>query len=67
MKRKRNPVSTIHPTLEAKVRADQDALVELESLAAEGLASGHPIDVGPDYWEKKHRQLDERLKRTKSW
>jgi len=58
---------TVEAYLERLVRADQNALAELESLAAEGLASGAPIDAGPDYWEKKHRQLDERLKRTKSW
>lgn len=33
----------------------------LEALALEGLYSGEPIDVGPSYWEDKHRRLDERL------
>ncbi|MBI5283223.1 MAG: hypothetical protein HY858_16180 [Candidatus Solibacter usitatus] len=70
---------TIHPDLEAKLRAqaeaagitvemyierlahdDRVALEELESLALEGLNSGDPIEMGPDYWEEKHRRLDER-------
>jgi hypothetical protein len=43
--------------------ADQSAEEELEGLALEGLASGEPIQVEPRYWEEKHRQLDERLKK----
>ena len=50
--------------LERLVSADQTAEEELESLAVEGLTSGAPIEVGPGYWEKKHRRLDERLNRT---
>lgn len=57
---------TVETYLERLVRADQEGLQELESLAVEGLASGDPIAVGPGYWEEKHRRLDERLKRTKS-
>ncbi len=77
---------TIHPDLEAKLRAaaqaqgltleayverlvgtDQDARkaeAELEALALEGLNSGEPVEVGPGYWEEKHRRLDESLKKT---
>jgi hypothetical protein len=44
------------------VNADQSAEEELEELALEGLHSGEPIEVGPGYWEEKHRRLDERLK-----
>ena len=74
---------TIHPELEAKLRAraeaagvtietyieriahdDQAAEEELEALALEGLNSGDPIEVGPGYWEEKHRRLEERLKKT---
>jgi hypothetical protein len=74
---------TIHPELEAKLRAraeaagvtvetyieriardDQAAEEELENLAADSLNSGDPIDVGPGYWEEKHRRLEERLKKT---
>jgi hypothetical protein len=74
---------TIHPELEAKLRAraeaagisveayieriagdEQAAEEELETLAIEGLKSGEPMEVGPGYWEEKHRRLDERLKKT---
>jgi hypothetical protein len=50
--------------VERLVKADQSAEEELESLALEGLNSGDPIQVGPGYWEAKHQQLDERLKKT---
>jgi hypothetical protein len=43
------------------VRADQTAEDELETLAIEGLESGEPIEIGPAYWEEKHRKSDERL------
>ncbi|HEY6971527.1 MAG TPA: hypothetical protein VJA94_20120 [Candidatus Angelobacter sp.] len=55
---------TVEAYLERLVQADQEALAEVESLAAEGLASGEPIEVDPGYWQEKHRSLDERLKRT---
>ena len=46
------------------VRAERQAEDELEALALEGLNSGQPIEVGPGYWEDKHRRLDERLNKT---
>ena len=55
---------TVEAYLERLLRADQQAADELEALALEGLNSGEPIEVGPGYWEKKHRRLDERLKKT---
>ncbi len=55
---------TVSAYVERLVGADQAAEEELESLAREGLNSGAPIDVGPGYWEEKHRRLGERLKRT---
>ena len=55
---------TITAYLERLVQADQIAVDELESLAIDGLNSGDPIEVGPGYWEEKHRRLDERLKKT---
>jgi hypothetical protein len=48
--------------LERLIHIGQSAEEELESLALEGLNSGDPIQVGPDYWEEKHRRLEERLK-----
>ena len=55
---------TVSAYVERLVGADQFAEEALESLALEGLNSGAPIEVGPGYWEEKHRRLDERLKRT---
>jgi hypothetical protein len=47
-----------------QVKADESGERELESLALEGLNSGEPIEVGPGYWEEKHRRLDERIEKT---
>jgi hypothetical protein len=55
---------TVEAYVERLVSADQMAEEELEALALEGVNSGEPIAVGPDYWPEKHRLLDERLKRT---
>jgi hypothetical protein len=50
--------------VERLVNADQAAEGVLESLALEGLNSGDPIEVGPGYWEEKHRRLDESMNKT---
>jgi hypothetical protein len=55
---------TVSAYVESLVNADQAAEEELETLALEGVNSGRAIEVGPGYWEEKHRRLDERLKRT---
>ena len=47
----------------ARQRDDQSAIDELESLALEGINSGEPLSVGPDYWQEQLRRLDERLQR----
>jgi len=57
---------SIEAYLERLVQADQQGMEELEALALEGLESGAPIEVGPSYWQEKHRQLDERLKKTET-
>jgi hypothetical protein len=57
---------SVEAYLERLLRAERDAVSELESLATEGLTSGDPIEVGPRYWEEKHRSLDERLNRSQS-
>ena len=49
--------------VERLINADQAGEEELESLVLEGLNSGSPIEVGPSYWEEKHRRLDDRLKK----
>jgi|GEM_PF-888527 len=38
---------------------------ELTTLALEGLQSGEPNEIGPDYWPAKHRRLEERLNKTR--
>jgi hypothetical protein len=55
---------TVSAYIERLVSADRAAEEELELLALEGLNSGESTEVGPQYWEEKHRRLDERLKRT---
>jgi len=52
---------TVEAYLKRLLRAEQDAVGEIESLAIEGLNSGDPIEVDPCYWEEKHRRLNERL------
>lgn len=53
---------TVEAYLERLVKADREALKELENLALEGLNSGEAIVPGPEYWADKHRRLDERFK-----
>ena len=55
---------TVEQYLEHLVRLDQDARDELEALTLEGINSGPAIEPGPEYWETKHRRLDDRLKKT---
>jgi len=52
---------TVAAYVERLVTADQAAQEEIESLAMEGLSSGDPIEIGPRYWEEKHRELNDRL------
>jgi len=49
------------------LREDQKRRAEekLEALLLEGLNSGKPIDVTPEYWEKKRQQLIERHRTKK--
>lgn len=44
------------------LRQDQQRRAEqrLEALLLEGLNSGDPIEITPEYWENKRRQLVER-------
>ena len=53
---------TIEDYLERLVSADERAEQELTALALEGIDSGEPLEVTSDYWQAKHRRLDERLK-----
>lgn len=52
---------TVEAYVERLLRSEQAAEDELEALALDGLNSGEPIEVGPGYWEEKHRRLDQRL------
>jgi len=56
----------IEAYLERLVLADQQGIEELEALALAEIESGAPIEAGPSYWHEKHRQLDERLKKTET-
>jgi hypothetical protein len=55
---------TVEAYVERLLLLEELADSELESLALEGLESGDPIVTSADYWEQKHRHLDERLKKT---
>ena len=57
---------TVEAYIERLVRADERAEEELTALALEGLNSGEAVEGSADYWEGKHRRLDERLKKTGS-
>ena len=55
---------TVEAYIERLLRAEEEAVREVENLALEGLRSGSAVEVRVDYWEKMHRRLDERLKRS---
>ena len=38
---------------------------KLERLLIEGLDSGEPVEITPEYWERKRRELVARLEETK--
>ena len=48
------------------IRADQKrkATERIDALLLEGLESGEPIPVTPEYWEEKKRRLAERIAKT---
>ena len=58
---------TVSAYVERLLTAEERAEEELEALALEGVNSGEAIEIGPAYWEQKHRLLDERLERTKAY
>lgn len=51
---------TVEAYVERLLRIDEQAEEQLERLALEGLRSGEPIEITGEYWEEKHRRLDER-------
>lgn len=58
--------STPSEYVRALIRDDQKRLAEekLEALLLEGLNSGEPIKISPEYWERKRAQLIERHSKT---
>ncbi len=55
--------SSVSEYVRELIRADQKRNVEerIDALLLEGLDSGQPISVTPEYWEEKKRKLTERL------
>jgi antitoxin ParD1/3/4 len=58
--------SSVSEYVRELIRADQKRKIEerIDTLLLEGLDSGRPIPVTPEYWEAKKRKLAERLART---
>lgn len=54
--------STPSEYIRALIRDDQKRRAEekLEALLLEGLQSGEPIEITPEYWERKRAQFVER-------
>ena len=50
------------------IREDEKRTAEekLEALLLEGLNSGDPIEITPEYWERKRQQLIKRHQQRKS-
>lgn len=55
--------SSVSEYIRELIRADQKRKVEqrIDRLLLEGLDSGEPMPVTPEYWEAKKRRLTERL------
>ncbi len=55
--------SSVSEYMRELIRADQKRKVEerIDALLLEGLDSGEPIPVTPEYWEEKKRKLTERI------
>ena len=53
--------------VEDLVQAEQrrQAAERLDQLLLDGLNSGEPIEVTPEYWDHKRKELSERLEKTK--
>ncbi len=58
--------SSVSEYVRELIRADQKRKVEerIDTLLLEGLDSGQPIPVTPEYWEEKKRRLTERLSKA---
>jgi antitoxin ParD1/3/4 len=62
---KANGYSTPSEYVRELLRQDQQRRTEqrLEELLLQGLNSGDPIEISPEYWENKRRQLVKRHSR----
>ena len=60
--------STPSEYVRALIRDDQKRRAEekLEALLLEGLNSGEPIEITPEYWERKRTRLIERHNKKKT-
>ena len=58
--------SSVSEYIRELIRADQKRKIEerIDALLVEGLDSGQPIPVTPEYWDAKRRKLTERLAKT---
>ncbi|MGP0064221.1 MAG: type II toxin-antitoxin system ParD family antitoxin [Isosphaeraceae bacterium] len=58
--------SSVSEYIRELIRADQKRKAEerIDALLLEGLDSGQPIAVTPEYWEEKKRRLTERLSKA---
>jgi antitoxin ParD1/3/4 len=58
--------SSVSEYVRELIRADQKRRVDerIDALLLEGLDSGQPISVSPEYWEEKKRRLTERLNKA---
>lgn len=58
--------SSVSEYVRELIRADQKQRLEarVDALLLEGLNSGEPIEVTPEYWEAKKRKLAERLSKA---
>ena len=64
---KGNGYSTPSEYVRELLRQDQNRRAEqkLEALLLEGLKSGDPLEITPEYWENKRRKLMERHSKKK--
>lgn len=53
---------SVNEYLSSLVDAEERAISELERKLEEGLMSGPPFEPGSDYWQEKHRRLDEQIR-----
>jgi hypothetical protein len=55
---------TVEQYFEGLLRSAELTEQEFEHLAMDGLNSGDSIAIDSSYWAEKHRQLDQKLKKT---